>query len=266
MAGGFKYNVNRSKTDGPKSSGGGGLSQLMTLMAAQQKSQGTQENMGEGAIPTGGTDAYGVRYKTEDSRVFTADAQNQLTRIKQLKNALNSYRELADTLPSGIFKDGDISVQGFMGGGFAEGLKSDLTRGNFGTGEIKTYKDSRPAIAAGIYRAITGDNRLSDQDAEARSLPLLWDPSEGPDTRSSKFAFIDYLMNEAERNVSPGEPASDIESLSRFQSVINSAKQRYQEQTPPTSTIQNTGVQGVQSEDIMARREAIKARFKARNP
>lgn len=203
---------------GGGSSGQAGQNLLLGYMLAQQKGLGLQQQLGPGAIATGGTDpATGAKFDTKQSRFFTADAQNQLNRITQLKTATKQYEQLANALPAGLVSGG------------VEALKATITRGNFGTGEIKTYMDARPALAAGVYRAVTGDNRLSDLDASARSLPLFWHPAEGEDTRENKFSFLNLLLDEAERNITPGEPTSKIESLARFQGVVNRAKEKYQQ-------------------------------------
>lgn len=48
------------------------------------------------------------------------------------------------------------------------------TRGGV-QGDTVMYERKKPAYAAGLYRALTGDTRLSDQDASTRAYPLLWD-------------------------------------------------------------------------------------------
>lgn len=46
-------------------------------------------------------------------------------------------------------------------------------RGGFGSDAIKEYEDAKPGAAVGAYRAITGDTRLSDSDAQQRALPFM---------------------------------------------------------------------------------------------
>jgi hypothetical protein len=50
-----------------------------------------------------------------------------------------------------------------------------------------TYEELRPGIAAGLYRAVTGDDRISDTDAQMRALPFV------PDLALSTEAFAKRL-------------------------------------------------------------------------
>ena len=52
-----------------------------------------------------------------------------------------------------------------------------------------------PAFAAGLYRDLTGDKRLSDVDAQSRAMPLLWHPSEDEKIRKRSFADIKRALN-----------------------------------------------------------------------
>ena len=222
------FKPQRREVEGASPGGGqSGMAQLMAYMLSQQKGQGLQQQLGPDAIPVSGTDpSTGGRFETNQSRFFTADAQNQLNRIKQLKGVTREMEKLAVTLPTDLPR-----AAGTFG-------ISKLTGGRFGTESIKTYSDAIPAASAGVYRAITGDNRLSDEDAAARARPLFWHPLEGEGLREGKYAFLNFMMDEAEKGITPGEPQSPEESLSRWMTFVNKSKEKYQttQQTPNQQT------------------------------
>lgn len=203
----------------------GGGNALMNMIAAQsmktQSREQAPQNLGEGALATKSV-GENVTYESPNARMFTADAQNQLTRIKQLKTVAKNLEDLAMGLPT------DLPTAGLEYAG------AKLTGGRFGSEGTKTYLDALPAASAGIYRAITGDNRLSDQDAAARAKPLFWHPLEGQNTREGKFSFLNYMMDEAERNVSPTAPQTDLESMARFQRFLKGSTDRFKQGQQPS--------------------------------
>ena len=211
------FNIPQRKMKAPNfRSGGSNQNMLMGYMLAQKKQQQQSQQI-PGAIPTGGTDPVtGTKFETEEARFFTADAQNQLTRIKQLKNVAKGLESLALKLPTDAVKAGT-----------SFGI-SELTGGRFGTEAVRTYSKATPAAAAGFYRAVTGDNRLSDADAASRATPLFWHPLEGEQTSEGKFSFINFMLDEAERNVSPNPPQDDTESNQRWVEFLNKSTQQFQ--------------------------------------
>lgn len=62
--------------------------------------------------------------------------------------------------------------------------------------DVKIYNDLIPSIAVKIYRAMTGDTRLSDSDAQARAYPLLPKPSDAPKVRLDKLKNIRTLLKQ----------------------------------------------------------------------
>lgn len=192
-----------------------GISQLMGAMRDQKKGQAGEEAL-PGGIATKRTDpAEQVTYESENSRFFTADAQNQKNRISQIKNIVRGVQDLGSTLPTDIFG----AAKGVIGAKYGSG--------RFGTEQHKTYMDSLPTAAAATYRAISGDNRLSDVDAASRALPLFWSPFEPETVREGKNSFVNFMLDEAEKNITPGEPADPMEALIRWQSFVNNSKKKF---------------------------------------
>jgi hypothetical protein len=74
--------------------------------------------------------------------------------------------------------------------GFAKTLLSKATLGNVGGTDLRLYDQNRPAVAVSLYRALTGDTRLSDADAKARALPLLPTGGEPKEVQQKKIKFL----------------------------------------------------------------------------
>lgn len=96
--------------------------------------------------------------------------------------------------------------------GFTRDLLSKVTLGNIAP-ELRLYDQNRPAVAVSIYRALTGDTRLSDSDAKARALPLLPVPGEPSEVHKNKIAFLRAGINrrkEVIKHVSEMAKANDL--------------------------------------------------------
>jgi hypothetical protein len=78
--------------------------------------------------------------------------------------------------------------------GAASSAAATLTGGILAS-ETKAYNDYLPAAAVKIYRAMTGDTRLSDADAAARAYPLIPKPWEPLSLRESKLKDIDDAIS-----------------------------------------------------------------------
>lgn len=78
-------------------------------------------------------------------------------------------------------------ISGFSGG--MKALGSKLTAGAIEP-KLRLYQQQRPAIAVKLYRALTGDTRLSDADAMARAYPLLPEPYEPDNVQQSKMQAL----------------------------------------------------------------------------
>jgi hypothetical protein len=155
------------------------------------------------------------------------DAQNKLI-MKQLES------EQKQAVPSAKMKEDLMSVNNQIalldslesqakkipGGwaGIGNSLVGIVTRGEDWNGvglknvdETKLYNANKPAMAVSIYRALTGDTRLSDADAKARALPLLWDVSEGESIKKKKFAFIKEALMKRKQMISNGKYTVDAD-------------------------------------------------------
>lgn len=103
----------------------------------------------------------------------TAEAKNKKFEIDNALQSVDFLESLANKVPAGY-------------AGIVSSGKGFVTRGETET-DTKQYEKEVKAAAAQIYRAYTGDTRLSDEDAAARAYPLLWDPSEGEKLKKSSF-------------------------------------------------------------------------------
>lgn len=133
--------------------------------------------------------------------------------VKDIDNQLQQLREIRKML-------GD--VPGGITGGI-ESLTSKATYGAIG-GKAKQYNDLKPSIATKIYRAMTGDTRLSDADAASRAYPLLPSLAEPLELREAKIRNLE--KNLADRK-------SNLMSSGGLKSIISeqdeNKERRYQE-------------------------------------
>lgn len=227
--------------------GGGGSDQSNPFVMWMQKQvydQQVEKQKADAARLAGGVPteikADGTTFNMPGARTATADAQNQLTRLKQLRVVANELQSLGSSLPTDYLS----ALKGVAGAKYAHG--------RFGSEQHKTYMDALPAASVGLYRAITGDNRLSDADAAARAKPLLWDPMEPEGVREGKNSFLNFMLDEAERNITPdqGEPSNDLDSLMRWQAFVSSSKQKFQQNSGESVGSQINPNQGMmQNED-----------------
>lgn len=164
---------------------------LLTYIAGMNK----LKNKPAGKIPVGLLDK-------------EANLTAQTTSLKQLEDMLSA-------LPSGL-SGGAASLTGFAG------------RGNVGTmftnkdtaSNARAYDQFADAIAVGIYRAATGDTRLSDADAKSRAKPLIPQLLESTQVRTKKISRLKSMfkeqrkvINEAQKKamVQSGEPLGTLE-------------------------------------------------------
>jgi hypothetical protein len=126
----------------------------------------------------------------------TADMKNALTTTRQAKSLINSVVKQSESLEGGY--------KGAMEIG-----KAAINRGKGESAKYRTYLSTMPATAVSIYRAVTGDTRLSDSDAQARAYPLLWHPNEDVDVRKQKNDYIQSMVLAREALLSSGKFQSD---------------------------------------------------------
>ena len=91
-------------------------------------------------------------------KAMTADMKNRLIVLQDIVPQVSLLRGQLDKVPSGIF-EGGLQQIGALTGQTSE--------------DLAAYESSYRAISAGLYRAVTGDTRLSDQDAAERGYKLF---------------------------------------------------------------------------------------------
>jgi hypothetical protein len=222
---------------------GGGSNALMNMMltqsmlpqklevqgqAKQAESQADVETaknvLGPGSAATksaGGS----ITVEGPESRKYTAQAMNQLSNVKLMRQGFSQLESLAQKIPGGLMQGG------------LEALKNKMSAGNWGDQSTKLYMDMRPSMAVNIYRAITGDTRMSDFDAQ-RALSLIWHPAEPDQIKEGKFSFLNRLMQEAESNVNPLPVSGSEEASSRFNKMLDTLQYSGNQGTTP-STVPN---------------------------
>ena len=187
--------------------GGGGFSEGMKMGFEKWKTQKTLEQLKQvwgitpegtlaplGAVPKGSQvvtpPATQIDIAQEKAKIPTADMRNLIVQSKAQLQNIQALRKEADILPGGY-----------------EGMKvratAILTRGKVG-GNVYAYERKLPALAAGLYRALTGDNRLSDMDAQQRALPLLWNTSIDPSLKKPMFDYLEIAFKTREKMLKEG--------------------------------------------------------------
>lgn len=106
--------------------------------------------------------------------------ESQLSSLDYLQGLLNK-------IPTNVGTLGTVGAAKVLGG------EREIMGVKIGSDAAKEYEDAKPGAAVSVYRAMTGDTRLSDADAQARALPFL--PSTFPvmdttNVRSGKMSRI----------------------------------------------------------------------------
>ena len=125
------------------------------------------------------------------SRVPTAKQKQDLDAVTSGEAFINQLEKDASSLPSSWE-------------GIGANIKNIVKRGESNP-DLEVYNDNRPALAVNLYRMLTGDTRLSDADAAARALPLLWSADEGPTVRTKKFAKMKTLIKARKSAIQSGK-------------------------------------------------------------
>lgn len=142
-----------------------------------------------------------IKYRAEMSKdSTTADMKNSAINTEQSQFLMNKLETLGSNLEGGY---GGMKAIGKTWVDRGKGDKSS---------DMKLYLGMMPMAAVALYRAVSGDNRLSDQDASTRALPLLWHPSEDKDVRDKKFSFTKELMSAREILLKGGKFTLDEET------------------------------------------------------
>lgn len=141
----------------------------------------------------------------------TADMRNQAITTAQSKNLWEEVKSQSEQLKGGYE-------------GMLEMGKAAINRGKGESGNYQLYTENLPSSAVALYRALTGDTRLSDADAKARALPLLWEPSQDVSLRTKKNEFIDKMILNREKMLAGGKykdgviPLEDLKQAAKSES------------------------------------------------
>jgi hypothetical protein len=129
----------------------------------------------------------------------TADMKNALKQTQQAGNLVKSLLKKSETLKGGYEGMTNIAI-------------GAVNRGQGKQADYRTYLSNMPSAAVSVYRAVTGDSRLSDADAQSRALPMMWHPSEHIDTRSQKNQFISDMIMAREVLLNKNQFTTDEET------------------------------------------------------
>lgn len=140
----------------------------------------------------------------------TAEIKNNYSEITNAELSIAKMEELANK----------ISTSGWQGA--VDIQTGKVTRGESNP-ELMQYLKEANANAVSIYRAYTGDTRLSDADAEARAYPLLWNPTEGPKLKEISFARLKDVIGSRKSSYKERYGFSDEESVTGTSSSGGSA-------------------------------------------
>jgi hypothetical protein len=131
-----------------------------------------------------------INVAKEKAKIPTADMKNLLLQTKGQIANLETLRQEARTIKGGW-------------GGIGNIITAEATRGK-SEGATMRYMRKIPAYSAGMYRSLTGDNRLSDADAAARAKPLLWDPTVDDSLKEPMFNDLELAFKARERLLEKG--------------------------------------------------------------
>lgn len=149
------------------------------------------------------------------SEIPTTDMKNALKSAQQAGSLIQDLQQQASVLKGGYDGIGELG-------------KMALNRGAGESANYKLYMDTLPSASVSFYRAVTGDTRLSDSDAKARALPLLWHPSEAEDVKTKKFDFLNRMIVAREKLLNSGKyKADDVIPLSALKKEAETVGKSY---------------------------------------
>ena len=156
--------------------------------------------------------------------VPSAQAQKDLIGVKQQLANVDQMEKLAKDIPGGF-------------GGIGSIVLSSVSRGKFST-KTRLYLKQLPAFAAGLYRDLTGDKRLSDDDAAKRAMPLLWNPTEDEVIKKDSFANIKKALLSRIKLIEEGkyQQSPDGDFITPLSSVLSNANVKPKAQSGVTSS------------------------------
>lgn len=168
---------------------------------------------------TGGTPDPVVK-NTPPKPASTVDSAGLTTLVAKLEETL---KKIPADLQTATITQGTSKLLG----GERHGMGSD---------DVRLYNDFVPAASVGIYRATTGDTRLSDADAAARAYPLMPQIGNTQNVRDTKLAAIKALPAIMAKKQLPPE-ATEKEVAAAFDSAVSEALASAQAVVPASSAV-----------------------------
>ena len=159
-----------------------------------------------------------LRYGQPKEKTLAATTQRDLSRISAFEGSLNDLESLAKSVPKGRVKGNLANLSSWVtGGGPGLGLSEESSRNTL------TYNQLRPGIAAGLYRAVTGDDRISDMDAAARALPFVPPFNIDPDAFSERLKIIRSAIKRRKESIREASRTGTEPPISDFGSMLSGA-------------------------------------------
>ena len=176
----------------------------------QQPAQGVQAG-GVGAAPTGGgeqTGLSGIGMQgfditslrlgpfTLEKPKLTGTQKTTLSEIKALKNGIVELKSLAANVDKGPVQGRFTSFVAKVTGGGGLGAVGVPPQE---AADADIYQRIKPGFARGIYRAVTGDKRISDLDAAQAALPFIPDLSQATGAFNQQFRIVERALLNREK-------------------------------------------------------------------
>ena len=165
-----------------------GLQQQFGLLPKPQKSIGEQIIEAE--------ELAGARARGTASVKFSERAKTDFARIGAFEGSLNELIQASSGVPKGPIRGRFASgIAALTGGGGGLGIGKETAE------NVDLYNSLRPGIAAGLYRAVTGDDRISDIDAERRALPFVPPLSRTPGASEKRFLVLQRAIQKRKQGI-----------------------------------------------------------------
>lgn len=183
-----------------------------------------------------------VERMKQENKPVASTIQRDFSRIESFEGSLNDLEKLANEVPKGPLKGRYAGIGSkVVGGGEFPGVSEAQSIG------AVTYNAMRPGIAAGLYRAVTGDDRISDMDAAQRALPFVPDLSLTPKAFQERLDLIrsairrrkESILKARKLGVEP--PPGDLSLFSTTQKQPSTSSSSVQDGA--TATNPSTGEQ-----------------------
>jgi len=169
-------------------------------------------------IRGGGTMDIGI-YNPEQAR----RELEQKVEEKQALDKVTTTAEQKNSLRKAISQLGNVATLTDKLFEMPAGRMQYITKGEaFVTGgespkaaDIAEYEDMVQADAAGLYRDLTGDNRLSDDDAQKRALPLIPRPQQARRLQLQKTSKLKFMLRKRIEMLKISPDEVDLETLGK---------------------------------------------------